>query len=47
MRFKSQIPGEATRGRNLSFLQRCLAQGTCKGGDHERRNESSNQTQIT
>ena len=47
MRFKSQIPGEAAREDSLSFRRRCLAQGMCKGGDHESRNESSNQTRIT
>src|SRR6266849_100783 len=41
-RFLVRQPGDS-----LSFRQKCLAQDMCKGGDHERRSESSNQARIT
>src|SRR5579863_5580472 len=36
-----------SEGERLSYRQKYLAQGLCKGGDHERRNQSSNQARIT
>ncbi len=47
MRCKSQIPAEAIWGKYLSCRQGYFAKGLCKGGDHERGNQSSNQARIT